>query len=49
MNLLRYTKKLAKKIKFYDSIAQNPYFVSSNPFAEPKNKTVIWIDEKDNN
>lgn len=48
MNLLLYTKKLAKKIKFYDSMAQNSYFTTSNPFAKPKNITVVWIEEKDN-
>ena len=45
MNLLRYTKKLAKKIRFYDSIAQNPYFSVNNPFAKPKNVTVVWIED----
>lgn len=45
MNLLRYTKKLAKKIRFYDSMAQNPYLNVQNPFAMPKNVTIIWIND----
>ncbi len=47
MNLLDYTKKLSEKIKFYDSIAQNPFcsVSMSNPFARPVNITVIWVED----
>lgn len=51
MNLLYYTKKLSEKIKFYDSIAQNPFISNqfmTNPFAKPINVTIVWVeDEKD--
>ena len=49
MNLLDYTKKLAEKVKFYDSIAQNNFWSvqhSINPFAKPMNVTIIWIDDE---
>ena len=45
MNLLDYTKKLSAKIKFYDSIAQNPFLHMTNPFAKPINITVVWVDD----
>lgn len=45
MNLLNYTKKLSEKIKFYDTIAQNPFLQMSNPFAKPINITIVWIEE----
>ena len=45
MNLFEYTKKLSEKIKFYDDIAKTPYFGMKNPFAEPVNITVIWIED----
>ena len=45
MNLLDYTKKISKKIKFYDEIAKTPFFGMKNPFAEPINVTVIWVEE----
>ncbi len=49
MNLLAYTKKLAEQIAFYDSLTKrdfsNLYF--TNPFTQPVNITIIWVDEKD--
>ena len=47
MTLLEYTKKLSEKIRFYDTITQNPLFGFGNPFAKPVNITIVWIDEKD--
>lgn len=44
MNLLDYTKKLSEKIKFYDSIAQNPFLNMTNPFAKPINVTIVWVE-----
>ncbi len=44
MNLLDYTKKLSEKIKFYDSIAQNPFLHMTNPFAKPINVTIVWVE-----
>lgn len=49
MNLLEYTKRLSEKIKFYDSIAKNPFFGISNPFAKPINFTIVWIEEEKDN
>ncbi len=50
MNLFAYTKKLAEQIAYYDAIAKNdmlnPHI--SNPFTQPINITIIWVDEKDN-
>ena len=49
MNLLAYTKKLAEQIAYYDALTKqdrvNPYF--TNPFTQPVNITIIWVDEKD--
>ena len=45
MNLLDYTKKLSEKIKFYDSIAQNTFSGMTNPFAQPINITIVWVEE----
>lgn len=47
MNLLDYTKKLSEKIKFYDSIAQNTFsgIRMTNPFAQPINITIVWVEE----
>lgn len=48
MNLLDYTKKLAEKIRFYDSIAQ-PYYKglnATNPFAKPISVTIIWVEDE---
>lgn len=47
MNLLDYTKKLAEKIKFYDSIVQNDFLGlhTVNPFAKPVNITIIWVED----
>ena len=51
MNLFAYTKQLADKIAFYDAFAKgemsdNPM---SNPFNQPVNITIIWVDgEADN-
>ena len=44
MNLLDYTKKLSEKIKFYDSIAQNPFLHMTNPFAKPINVTIVSVE-----
>lgn len=46
MNLLDYTKKLTEKIKFYDSIAQNPFYSINNPFVKPITVTIIWVEEE---
>lgn len=48
MNLLAYTKKLYEKINAYDKIAKNPYVDKgpANPFYQPKNVTIIWVDKK---
>ena len=46
MNLLEYTKKLSEKIKFYDTIAQNPFFGKANPFAKPLNITIVWVEDE---
>ena len=49
MKLLKYTKLLTRKIKFYDSIYREPYYSAYNPFAKPKENKIIWIEnEKDN-
>ncbi len=51
MNLFAYTRQLYEKIAFYDAVAKgelsdNPM---SNPFNQPINITIIWVDgEKDN-
>lgn len=45
MNLFDYTQKIAEKIRFYDTLAQNPFFDVKNPFEEPINITIIWIEE----
>lgn len=47
MNLFDYTKFLADKIKFYDSLAQNQFFDIKNPFAEPIALTIIWIEDSE--
>lgn len=49
MNLLAYTKKLYEQINMYDKIAKNPYLNKGpdNPFYQPKDITIIWIDKKD--
>lgn len=48
MNLLNYTKKLYEKINAYDKMAKNPYLDKGpkNPFCQPQNLTVIWVEEK---
>lgn len=48
MNLLDYTKKLAEKIRFYDSMVQPFYgnFNSTNPFAKPISVTIIWVEDE---
>ena len=46
MNLFRYTLKLRRKIKYYDNLAQISYMSAVNPFAIPKDKKIIWIEEK---
>ncbi len=49
MNLFTYTKKLAEQIAFYDTLAKNSLLKPhiSNPFTQPVNITIIWVDEKD--
>lgn len=49
MNLLAYTKKLAEQIAYYDAITKDGIFNThvTNPFNQPINVTIIWIDEKD--
>ncbi len=49
MNLLAYTKKLAEQIAYYDSLAKGDFWNNhiSNPFTQPVNITIIWVDEKD--
>lgn len=47
MNLFEYTKKLSDKIKFYDSIVQNPFSSIVNPFSKPINITIVWVEQDD--
>ena len=49
MNLFAYTKKLAEQIIYYDALAKNSVFnpQMTNPFTQPVNITIIWVDEKD--
>lgn len=47
MNLFDYTKKLSEKVKFYDSIAQNPFLRTANPFAKPITVTIVWVENDD--
>ncbi len=49
MNLFAYTKKLSEKIAYYDALTKKDLFNSqvTNPFTQPINVTIIWIDEKD--
>lgn len=46
MNLFDYTKILAEKIRFYDSIAKNPFFDIKNPFAQPITLTIVWVEDE---
>lgn len=48
MNLFNYTKQLTEKIRFYDSVAQNPFLNMQNPFAKPITITIVWIDGDNN-
>lgn len=45
MNLFNYTKQLTEKIRFYDSIARNPFLNMQNPFATPITVTIVWIED----
>ncbi len=46
MNLLNYTKKLSEKISYYDRLTREAKkFSMSNPFAQPANLTVIWVED----
>lgn len=49
MNLFAYTKKLSEKIAYYDALTKKDIFdhYASNPFSQPINITIIWVDEKD--
>jgi len=45
-NLFEYTKRLSEQIAYYDAIAKGEFFESrfTNPFTQPVNITIIWID-----
>ncbi len=45
MNLLSYTKKLAEQIAYYDEIAKIDFFKEANPFVQPINITIIWVED----
>lgn len=49
-DLLEYTKKIAKKISYYDAIIdftdESHWF---NPFYKQPNVTVVWIEKTDEN
>lgn len=49
-DLLAYTKKIAKKISYYDAIIdftdESHWF---NPFYKQLNVTVVWIEKPDEN
>lgn len=49
-DLLEYTKKIAKKISYYDAIIdftdESHWF---NPFYKQSNVTVVWIEKPDEN
>lgn len=49
-DLLEYTKKIAKKISYYDAIIdftdESHWF---NPFYKQPNVTVVWIEKLDEN
>jgi len=51
MDLLNYTKKLYKKIEFYDGKVKGSNFDKNNPnpfcIKEPVNLTIIWVQEYD--
>ena len=50
VDLLVYTKMIAEKISYYDSIIdftnESHWF---NPFFKQPNMVVVWIDNYDNN
>ena len=45
-NLFEYTKRLSEQIAYYDALAKGEFSESrfTNPFAQPINITIIWID-----
>ena len=43
MKFLDYTKQLAQQIAYYDTITKNTF----NPFRQPVQVTIIWIDEEE--
>ena len=49
-DLLEHTKKIAKKISYYDAIIdftdESHWF---NPFYKQPNVTVVWIEKPDEN
>lgn len=49
-DLLEYTKKIAKKISYYDAIIdftdESHWF---NPFYKQPNVTIVWIEKPDEN
>ena len=49
-DLLEYTKKIAKKISYYDAIIdftdESHWFI---PFYKQPNVTVVWIEKPDEN
>ena len=46
-NFFKYSKKLTEKIAYYDALANGEFAESrmTNPFAQPINITIIWVDE----
>lgn len=48
-NLFEYTKRLSEQIAYYDALANSEFSESrfTNPFAQPINITIIWIDESE--
>lgn len=51
MNLLAYTKRLSEQIAYFDMLAKNSDILKNlhitNPFTQPINITIVWIEEKD--
>lgn len=48
-NFFKYTKKLTEYVTYYDALANGEFAESSitNPFTQPINITIIWVDEND--
>ncbi len=47
--LFEYTKRLSEQIAYYDAIAKGEFLNSriTNPFAQPINVTIIWIEDNE--